>query len=130
MAEIKQVYSGKHLVHYGQIGIWDKADHTAYPEPKGPLPWWGPKGLVVPACSDVEVDLTVLDVPSGGEAAVPGMTLLCEGDIEVGNAGLTLGNITTASTAEIDWPVGKVRVAAYYSGGDPAIAEKVVFVMG
>ena len=38
------LYSGRHLVHYGQIALLDAEDKSSYPNPVGPLPWIGPKG--------------------------------------------------------------------------------------
>lgn len=125
------IYSGTHLVHYGQIGLWDSGDPAAYPAPTGPLPWWGPKGVVVPACSDEQVTLTICE-RSGDRAAHEhreDFQLLSEGAIQIDSGSVTVGNITTASTVQVPLQSGRYTVRAYHVGPDPAAAKEVLFVV-
>lgn len=126
MARTDRLYAGSHYVTYGQIGLWDKADLSAYPIPDGPLPWWGPKGVVVPALDDVEVIVHVIFPPAASD---DGFSLLAEGQIQIGERGITVGNVTSASTVDIAVPKGRYRVTCSYRGMDPAAATELSFVL-
>jgi hypothetical protein len=124
------VYKGSHLIHYGQVGIWSAGDPQAYPPPFGPLPWKGPKGVVVPALEDAHVDVTViLSKPVPTSDQLHGCNILMSCDIEVGNDGLEVGNITTASTEQIEIKKGLYHVSGYYSGEYPSNSIEWIFVM-
>lgn len=123
------IYSAKHLIHYGQVGIWGHEDTTAYPMPDGPLPWWGPKGLAVAAQSGgwITVDIHSCDHLSDAPADTP--KYMIDGHITVGSRGLVAGNITAASTHFVKWPAGRISVAAYFAGRVPVVAHRVAFVL-
>ncbi|MCM2477464.1 hypothetical protein HGO38_28870 [Rhizobium sp. CG5] len=126
MAETDRSYAGVHYVNYGQIGLWDKADPSAYPLPNGPLPWWGPKGVVVPALDDAEVSVQVNFEPASAD---DGYRLLTQGEIEVGRKGLTVGNVTTASTADLPCRRGRYTVSCYYRGSSPQQSNALLFAL-
>lgn len=126
---MKQLYRGRHLIHYGQVALWDREDRTSYPLPEGPMPWRGPKGLVVPALSDAEIDLTVYEADDEPTAPTETPSLLVEVEISVGSQGIEVGNVTTAMTAPVPWPAGRARVRAYFAGASPDAATAVSFVL-
>ncbi|WP_371348160.1 hypothetical protein [Ancylobacter sp. IITR112] len=126
MAATERLYAGTHYVNYGQIGLWDKADLSAYPVPNGPLPWWGPKGVVVPARDDGDVAVCVAVEPT---AIDDGYVLLTSGDMDVGDRGLTVGNVTTASMADVAVPQGRYGVKCYYRGKEPSTAMELFFAL-
>ena len=126
---MKQIYRGRHLIHYGQVAIWDREDTSSYPVPVGPLPWKGPKGLCVPAMSDVEIELSIYDGTDLGAAPDDTPQRLTDAEISVGRDGLEAGNVTTASTIVIPWPAGPTQVIAYFAGSTPADATAVSFVL-
>lgn len=126
---MKLIYFGMPLIQYGQVGIWDFEDAEAYPQPNGALPWWGSKGLVVPALSDTAIPVYVFK-SEHREKPPPGTSkLLTSHHIEVGAEGLAIGNITTASVERIDWPCGQVHLKAFYSGEAPETAERIGFML-
>jgi hypothetical protein len=120
------IYNGKHLIHYGQVALLDAEDRDAYPDPIGPLPWLGHKGIVVPAQNDAEIDVELHET---GPPDLSGLNRLTEAIICIGGHGLLVGNITTASTAGVPWPEGDVDVTVYHEGTTPADATRVVFVL-
>ncbi|WP_197432343.1 hypothetical protein [Agrobacterium vitis] len=126
MAETDRAYAGHHYVNYGQIGLWDKADPLAYPVPEGPLPWWGPKGVVVPAQDDIEV---LVEIVYGNRLDKPGYKFLTKGEIEVGTSGVAVGNITTASASDIKVVQGRYCVECYFHGTEPAAASRLIFAL-
>src|ERR1043165_4465444 len=122
------LYSGRHLVHYGQIALIDAEDKGAYPDPRGPLPWIGPKGIVVSAKTDEQVQVLVGTGRAADLADRP-VTFLTRATILAGSRGLLVGNITTASTAEIEWSAGRTAVSAYYAGNSSFDPDYIVFVL-
>ena len=122
------LYSGRHLVHYGQIALLDAEDKSSYPNPVGPLPWIGPKGIVVPAKTDEWVQVLV-GAGTAADLADRPVTFLTRTTIAVGKRGLLVGNITTASTAEIDWPAGRTTVSAFHAGDSLRDADYIVFAL-
>lgn len=123
------LYSGRHLVHYGQIALVDAEDKGSYPNPVGPLPWIGPKGIVVPAKTDEWVQVLVGAGRTAADLVDRPVTFLTRAAILVGKRGLMVGNITTASTANIEWPAGETEVMAYYAGSTLIDADYVVFAL-
>ncbi len=126
---MKLIYFGMHLIHYGQVGIWDHEDKSAYPVIDGALPWWGPKGLVVPAFSVTSMPVYVYESEHYVKPPQYTPAFLTSGSIEVGREGLGVGNVTTASVERIPWPSGQVFLMAFYSGETLEVAERVGFLL-
>lgn len=125
---MKEIYSGKHQISYGQLVLRDAFDKKSYPEPNGKLPWKGFKGLCVPAKDDTEVNVKVFSECSS--CPIVGYQLLTEAVITIGIGNIEVGNITSANTRTFDWPPGKVSVSAYYSGSDsPELATAIIFIL-
>ncbi|MBP2294003.1 hypothetical protein [Azospirillum rugosum] len=123
---MKRLHEGSHLIHYGQVALWDHEDRRSYPAQFGPFPWIGPKGVVVGAASDGEIAVEVYGGAAGEAppAGLPPLRVTCR--IAVGGDGVEVGNVTTASTARVAWPPGLTEVAVH-AGGDAA--ARVVFVL-
>jgi len=126
---VNLIYFGMHPIQYGQVGIWDCEDKAAYPETEGALPWWGPKGLVVPACSDTKLPVYVFTKDHHPNPPPGTPNFLTSNHIEVGKEGLEIGNIMTASVDRIDWPPGRTFLTACYSGEAPYFADRISFLL-
>lgn len=107
---MEEILKEKFLAHYFQVGLVDAEGPDAYPQ-------WetgeedailGPRGVVVSTPSDGYIETIVLKGEGGLDSAE-----LISGVIEVGNAGLFVGNETSASFKIIPWPPGKTSLKAY-----------------
>ena len=109
-----EILREKFLAHYYQIALVDHEDPEAYPEwETGEEPAIASsKGIVVATPIDGYVETIIMN----GEGTVHGVEVF-SGTIEVGQAGLCVGNEVSASYQVIPWPAGKTNVIAYLISG-------------
>jgi hypothetical protein len=123
MAEL--IYSGKAIALYGQIALFDCEDKESYPQfetgfEKAVL---GSKGVAVTALPDSFIDISVYDGDLKGEDV-----FYLSGEIQVGKAGLFVGNEISAMIEKLNWPSGKTHITVYANGARNE-ATKVVFIL-
>jgi hypothetical protein len=108
-----EILREKFLAHYYHVALIDHEAPDAYPqwETGEEAAIAGPKGVVVATPTDRYIETIVLS----GEGRVTGMEIIT-GTIEVGQAGLSVGNEISASYQIISWPAGKTIVKAYRMG--------------
>lgn len=122
---MEELLRERFLAHYYQIALADYQGPEAYPqwitgEEEAIL---GPKGVAVATPTDSYIETIVFR----GEEIIDGIELI-SGVIEVGNAGLFVGNETSASYKILPWPSGKASIKAYLVKPE-GIDVQVVFVL-
>jgi hypothetical protein len=120
---VEELYRATEYVFYSQVSLIDAEDDDAWPEIVSDRPVYsGPKGIVVPAASDSDVERAVFR----GDAD-PGGALLFDGEMCVGAEGLEVGS-PPLDMRRIAWPPGRTQVRVYVDG--PAeMPHRIMFVL-
>ncbi len=116
------LFSGEITAAYAQLGLYDAEDTDSYPQ------WetgeerilFGAKGVAVSAQLDAEISVEVHTV-----RPVRNQHLIGSGFIEIGAAGLIVGNEVAGTYEEIDFPAGRVRVEVY---GNSTTDQEIISV--
>jgi hypothetical protein len=123
---------------HAQVGLWDAEDRDSYPQ------WesgeeaivFGAKGVAVAVAPDAEVDVVVLSGPPVSEPHLAAADLpisypylIDSGSLQVGNAGLTVGNEVAGDATPVNWPAGRVEVSVYSNFAAPESITAVAFVL-
>jgi hypothetical protein len=125
---MQEIYKGRHSVQYSQVALFDAEDADAYPQfETGEEPaLLGEKGVVVTTANDTDVEVVVYQ---GKSDSNPDEFHILSGEIQVGSQGLIVGNETTADTAQISYPSGKVSVSVYADAQNSANVTRVSFFL-
>ena len=120
---MEELYRASEYVFYSQVSLVDSEDDDAWPEIASERPVYsGPKGIVVPAASDSDVERAVLQ--GDGD---PGGVLLFDGEMCVGAEGLEVGS-PPLDMRKIAWPPGRTRVRLYVDGLSE-MPHRITFVL-
>jgi hypothetical protein len=110
---MKKLYQDKAMAYYGQIALFDTEDKDSYPQwPDGKASHvFGPKGVAVAALIDNWIELEVYE-----ELIPANKVFYGSGEINIGNSGVTVGNVIANTIGNIAWPPGKLKVEIYANG--------------
>lgn len=126
--ELIELYKGKHAVEYSQVALVDTEDEDSYPvfETGEEAAFFGDKGVAVATATDRDVEIIVYQ----GEGKPKEQSFfVMSGTIEVGVEGLTVGNETTADTAQVSYLDGETFVSIYANSKTTSKITQVVFVL-
>jgi hypothetical protein len=119
----KILYKGKVYALYGQVALLD-SEASAYPdwETGTECAVSTPRAVAVATASDTEVEVTVCTGQWIG-----GKVHCISGEIDVGNHGLTVGNVVSSDLHRLAWPRGRAAVDVYVDQSERA--TQVWFVL-
>lgn len=123
---MKEIFRGKCLALYNQIGIYDTEDNDSYPQWETGLELvvFGAKGVAVSSKGDTYVDIIIYK----GKEHIHDLLFYARGKITVGKEGLTVGNEIAGAVFQIDWNEGDVLISVY-GDGPKNEATTLVFVL-
>lgn len=125
---MQEIYRGQHSVQYSQIALFDAEDAESYPqfETGEESAVLGEKGVVITTANDTDVEVVVCQEKAD---STPDKFHILSGEIQIGSQGLIVGNETTADTAQVSYPAGKVSVSVYVNAQNSTEVTSVLFVL-
>jgi len=123
---MKELFRGRYLALYNQVGLYDTEDSNSYPqwETGFELAVIGQKGIAVSAIGDTYVDVCIYT----GQGEINNMNFYARGEIFVGKKGLSVGNEIAGTSDHIDWGEGLTLVSVYGNGPQNE-ATTIVFIL-
>lgn len=104
------LFKGKLYSQYYQIGLWDEEAKDSYPLWKTGKEYivFGIKGVAVATANDHFIDVRIIE-----GNLFPKYQLCASGEINIGKRGITIGNIVSASIANIKVVKGRYSVTVF-----------------
>jgi hypothetical protein len=113
MEDYEVLYEGKVFVLYSQVALFDAETQGAYPQWRAgkEIIVFGSRGVAVVAANDKYVNVVVCKGMGS-----PKYELCVSGEIQVGNQGLTVGNVPASDLNRIPLESGRYSVVIYTDG--------------
>ena len=124
---MSKIYSGKHLVHYAQVTLFNPDVEMSTPEWVDNDNFTGStSALYIATANNTEIEVSIYDSESDISS---NFAKVGERDITVGSSGFKVGDVTTNSIADVAYKAGDCHIQIYTNNSNNALVTSVALVV-